>query len=54
MHDEVYTVIAGGKTPERVIENSKASALPSLNVQTMEKVNQVYETQTKPQIYYRW
>ncbi len=54
MQPAVSTVIAGGKTPSQVLENSKASDLPTLDSVTMEKVNEIYTTFIKPQVHFRW
>jgi len=54
MHEEVSTVIAGGKTPLQVTENCVASELPNLNEETMGKVKKIYEQHIKPMVHYRW
>jgi len=54
MHPEVSTVIAGGKNPEQVLENSQASELPEINNKTMDKVTKIYDLIIKPQVHYRW
>lgn len=54
MQDAVSTIIVGGKTPEQVTENSKASELPDLNDQLMKKVKDIYKSSIKEQVHYRW
>lgn len=54
MHKEVSTVIAGGKSPNQVIENVRASDLPILTSDTMEKTKKIYEKFIKPQVHNRW
>lgn len=54
MQDAVSTVIAGGKTPEQVLENSRASELADLTSQTMDKVTEIYDSLLKPMVHYRW
>lgn len=53
-HEAVSTVIAGGKKPEQIRENSKASDLPDLDAKTMDKVGKIYGKYIKPQVHYRW
>lgn len=52
--DAVSTVIAGGKTPDQVMENSKTSELPDLNAETMKKVEKIYSTSIKELVHQRW
>lgn len=54
MQPAVSTVIAGGKTPEQVLENSKASGLPDLDNQTLKKVGEIYSSFIKSSVHYRW
>jgi aryl-alcohol dehydrogenase-like predicted oxidoreductase len=54
MQPAVSTVIAGGKRPEQVLENVKASDLPDLDSETMGHVEKIYEKFIKPQVHYRW
>jgi aryl-alcohol dehydrogenase-like predicted oxidoreductase len=54
MQPAVSTVIAGGKTPLQVIENSKASGLSDLDDVTVKKVKDIYTSLIKSQVHYRW
>ncbi len=54
MHEAVSTVIAGGKTPAQVLENSKASDLPPLKAEVLAKVEKIYGLFIKPHVHYRW
>jgi aryl-alcohol dehydrogenase-like predicted oxidoreductase len=54
MHEEVSTVIAGGKAPQQVTENCVASELSNLSETTMGKIKKVYEQHIKPTVHYRW
>lgn len=54
MQPAVSTVIAGGKRPEQVLENVKASDLPDLDSETMGNIEKIYEKFIKPQVHYRW
>ena len=54
MHDAVSTVIPGGKRPEQVEDNTKASELPKLSNKVMKKVNKVYSDYIKPHVHQRW
>lgn len=52
--DAVSTVIAGGKTPEQVTENSKTSDLPNLDSKTMAQVEKIYSSSIKEFVHDRW
>jgi aryl-alcohol dehydrogenase-like predicted oxidoreductase len=54
MNPAVSTVIAGGKSPQQVIENSKASELPDLDPVTMERIKSIYDIDIKKSVHYRW
>lgn len=54
MHDAVSTVIPGGKRPEQVEDNTKASELPKLSKEVMEKVEKIYANYIKPHVHQRW
>lgn len=54
MQDAVSTVIAGGKTPAQIIENSKSSQLPKLDKTTMHHVRLIYTRHIKPLVHDRW
>jgi aryl-alcohol dehydrogenase-like predicted oxidoreductase len=54
MHDAVSTVIPGGKTPRQVEDNSRASGLPALSLETMRAVERVYAHRISPYVHHRW
>lgn len=54
MQDAVSTVIAGGKTPDQIMENSKASGMPKLDKTTMDGVRAIYIRRIKPHVHDRW
>jgi aryl-alcohol dehydrogenase-like predicted oxidoreductase len=54
MQPAVSTVIAGGKSSEQVLENSKASDLPTLDDKTLTSINNIYNSVIRPQVHYRW
>ncbi|PIR79729.1 MAG: aldo/keto reductase [Candidatus Levybacteria bacterium CG10_big_fil_rev_8_21_14_0_10_35_13] len=53
-HREVSTAIPGGKTPEQVIDNTKASNLKPLSGATYKKIVKVYNDLIEPQVHNRW
>jgi aryl-alcohol dehydrogenase-like predicted oxidoreductase len=53
-HKAVSTVIAGGKAPSQVLENSKASDLPDLDAEIMQQVDKIYNSMIKPHVHARW
>jgi aryl-alcohol dehydrogenase-like predicted oxidoreductase len=54
MHDEISTVIPGGKRPEQVEENVKASELPNLSDEVMKHAKDIYTDYIKPHVHKRW
>jgi aryl-alcohol dehydrogenase-like predicted oxidoreductase len=54
MFDAVTCAIPGGKRPEQVAENCKASDLPALTEEAMEGVRRVYESKILPLVKDRW
>lgn len=50
----VSTVIAGGKSPSQVLENSKASDLPSIDNKTLKDIEIIYDKTIKPLVHHRW
>jgi aryl-alcohol dehydrogenase-like predicted oxidoreductase len=54
MFDAVTCAIPGGKRPEQVADNCKASDLGSLSAETMESVRKVYNQKIKPLVHDRW
>jgi len=54
MFDAVSCAIPGGKRPEQVAENCRASDLPSLAPQTMAAVDRIYRQEIAPLVENRW
>jgi aryl-alcohol dehydrogenase-like predicted oxidoreductase len=54
MHDGVSTVIPGARSPEQARANAAASDLAQLDVETMERVTEVYERRLAPYVHQRW
>ncbi len=54
MFDAVSCVIPGGKRPEQVEDNCRASELPELSPETMEAVAHIYREKIAPQVHQRW
>jgi aryl-alcohol dehydrogenase-like predicted oxidoreductase len=54
MFDAVSCAIPGGKRPEQVAENCKASDLPAVTEEAMAGVRRVYESKILPLVKDRW
>jgi aryl-alcohol dehydrogenase-like predicted oxidoreductase len=54
MFDAVSCAIPGGKRPEQVAENCRASDLPPLTPEAMAEVERIYKQKIGPQIHHRW
>ncbi len=54
MFDAVSCAIPGGKRPEQVEDNCKASELPALSPETMEAVAHIYREKIAPLVHQRW
>ncbi len=54
MFDAVSCAIPGGKRPEQVGENCRASVLPRLTEEAMAGVRRVYESKILPLVKDRW
>ena len=54
MHDDISTVIPGGKRAEQILSNTKTSDLPNLTPQTVRAVNDIYTSAIKPFVHQRW
>src|SRR3954452_3110175 len=52
--DAVTCAIPGGKTPEQVADNCRASDLPPLSPEVLSAVNQVYQQKIAPLVHQRW
>jgi len=54
MFDAVTCAIPGGKRPEQVADNCRASDLPLLSDEAMDDVREIYERKIVPLIGNRW
>ena len=54
MFDAVTCAIPGGKRPEQVAENARASDLPPLNAEAMAKIRRLYDSKIRPLVHNRW
>jgi aryl-alcohol dehydrogenase-like predicted oxidoreductase len=54
MFNAVSCAIPGGKRPEQVAENCRASDLPPLTSETMAEVERIYKRKIAPQVNHRW
>jgi len=54
MFDAVSCAIPGGKRPEQVAENCRASDLPPLTPEAMAEVERIYKQKISPQVHHRW
>ncbi len=54
MHDEVSTIIPGGKRPEQIVGNTKTSDMQNLSPQVISAVNEIYASSIKPLVHQRW
>jgi aryl-alcohol dehydrogenase-like predicted oxidoreductase len=54
MFDAVTCAIPGGKRPDQVAENCKASDLPGIPMEVMQKVKGIYDARVKPLVHQRW
>lgn len=54
MFDAVTCAIPGGKRPDQVHENCRASDLPPLTPEAMEAVKRIYERTIGPLVHQRW
>ena len=54
MFDAVTCAIPGGKRPEQVAENCKASDLPGIPMEVMQKVKGIYDARVKGMVHGRW
>jgi aryl-alcohol dehydrogenase-like predicted oxidoreductase len=54
MFDAVTCAIPGGKRPEQVADNCRASDLPKLSEETMHAVEAIYRESITPLIHQRW
>ena len=54
MFPEVTTAIAGIKNPTQAEDDVHAASLPALNEETMQRVQQIYDTYIREQVQQRW
>ena len=54
MFDAVTCAIPGGKRPEQVADNAKASELPALSSEVMAGVKRVYDAKIRALVHQRW
>lgn len=54
MFDAVTCAIPGGKNPEQVAENCRASDIRPLTPQVMEEVRRIYEEKIRARVHQRW
>jgi aryl-alcohol dehydrogenase-like predicted oxidoreductase len=54
MFDAVTCAIPGGKRPEQVADNCRASDLPPLTSQAMKEVQRIYDEKIRPLVQARW
>jgi len=53
-HEEVSCVIPGARNADQVTENAKASDLPPLTPEQMQKLTKIYQEQIRPHVHQRW
>ena len=54
MFDAVSCAIPGGKRPDQVSENCRASDLAPINAETMAAVRRIYDEKIRPGVHQRW
>lgn len=54
MFDAVSCAIPGGRRPEQVADNCRASDLPPLTPDAMAAVQRIYDEKIRPQVHHRW
>jgi len=54
MFDAVTCAIPGGKRPEQVTDNCRASELPPLTSETVAAVRRIYDAKIRPLVHHRW
>jgi aryl-alcohol dehydrogenase-like predicted oxidoreductase len=54
MFDAVSCAIPGGKRPDQVAENCRASDLPALSSEAMSAIRRIYEAKIKAAVHQRW
>jgi aryl-alcohol dehydrogenase-like predicted oxidoreductase len=54
MFDAVSCAIPGGKRPEQVADNCRASDLPPLTPEAMSRIQRIYDHKIRPLVHQRW
>jgi aryl-alcohol dehydrogenase-like predicted oxidoreductase len=54
MFDAVSCAIPGGKRPEQVADNCRASDLAPLSAETMAAIEGIYDEKIRSQVHQRW
>ena len=54
MFDAVSCAIPGGRKPEQVADNCRASDLPPLSQEAMDAVRLIYDKKIRPLVHHRW
>jgi aryl-alcohol dehydrogenase-like predicted oxidoreductase len=54
MFNAVSCAIPGGKRPEQVEDNCRASGLPPLTPETMAAMQRIYDQKIRPLVHHRW
>jgi len=54
MFDAVTCAIPGGKRPDQVAENCKASDQPGISMEVMQKGKGIYDARVKGLVHGRW
>lgn len=54
MHPAISTVIPGASSPEQIIANIGASALPPFTPEAMNKVQQIYDEEIRQLVHHLW
>jgi aryl-alcohol dehydrogenase-like predicted oxidoreductase len=54
MFDAVTCAIPGGKRPEQVADNARASELPAWSDEVMASVKRVYDEKIRALVHQRW
>jgi aryl-alcohol dehydrogenase-like predicted oxidoreductase len=54
MFDAVSCAIPGGKRPDQVSENCRASELPPVRPEAMDAIRRIYAEKIRPSVHQRW
>jgi aryl-alcohol dehydrogenase-like predicted oxidoreductase len=53
-HEAVTCVIPGAKRPAQVEDNARAADLPALSLDTLTRIDRIYQTTIRPLVHHRW